>query len=177
MIDPKLLRADPAGVAQQLARRGYVLDVESARALEERRKHWQVEADGLRATRNAHAKKVAMAKAHAGDIAPLIAEAEALAIGLVQADAQLAAVQAELDAWHLGLPNLLHESVPDGLDASANVELRRWGTLPTFDFKPQDHVQLGERLGLDLDAAARISGARFSVMRGELSSTAGLASP
>jgi seryl-tRNA synthetase len=168
MIDPKLLRADPASVAQQLARRGYVLDVESARALEERRKHWQVETDRLRAARNANAKKVAMAKAHAQDIAPLIAEGEALTTGLVQADAGLAAVQAELDQWQLGLPNLLHESVPDGLDESANVELRRWGALPTFDFKPQDHVQIGERLGLDFEAAARISGARFAVMRGEL---------
>jgi seryl-tRNA synthetase len=168
MIDPKLLRADPAGVAQQLARRGYVLDVESARALEERRKHWQVETDRLRAARNANAKKVATAKAHAEDIAPLIAAAEALTNGLAQADAGLAAVQAELDEWQLGLPNLLHESVPDGLDESANVELRRWGALPTFDFKPQDHVQIGARLGLDFEAAARISGARFAVMRGEL---------
>ena len=168
MIDPKLLRADPARVAQQLARRGYVLDVEGARALEERRKHWQVETDRLRAARNANAKKVAMAKAHAQDMAPLIAEGEALTNGLVQADAGLAAVQAELDQWQLGLPNLLHESVPDGVDESANVELRRWGALPTFDFKPQDHVQIGERLGLDFEAAARISGARFAVMRGEL---------
>jgi seryl-tRNA synthetase len=168
MIDPKLLRADPTSVAQQLARRGYVLDVESARALEERRKHWQVETDRLRAARNANAKKVAMAKAHAQDIAPIIAEGEALTSGLVQADAALAAVQAELDEWQLGLPNLLHESVPDGLDESANVELRRWGALPTFDFKPQDHVQIGERLGLDFEVAARISGARFAVMRGEL---------
>jgi seryl-tRNA synthetase len=168
MIDPKLLRADPAGVAQQLARRGYVLDVESARALEERRKHWQVETDRLRAARNANAKKVATAKAHAEDIAPLIAAAEALTNGLAQADAGLAAVQAELDEWQLGLPNLLHESVPDGLDESGNVELRRWGALPTFDFKPQDHVQIGARLGLDFEAAARISGARFAVMRGEL---------
>jgi seryl-tRNA synthetase len=168
MIDPKLLRADPAGVAQQLARRGYVLDVESARALEERRKHWQVETDRLRAARNANAKKVATAKAHAEDIAPLIAAGEALTNGLAQADAGLAAVQAELDEWQLGLPNLLHESVPDGLDESANVELRRWGALPTFDFKPQDHVQIGARLGLDFEAAARISGARFAVMRGEL---------
>jgi seryl-tRNA synthetase len=168
MIDPKLLRADPAGVARQLARRGYVLDVESARALEARRKHWQVETDRLRAARNANAKKVATAKAHAQDIAPLIAAAEALTNGLAQADAGLAAVQAELDEWQLGLPNLLHESVPDGRDESANVELRRWGALPTFDFKPQDHVQIGERLGLDFEAAARISGARFAVMRGEL---------
>jgi len=168
MIDPKLLRADPAGVAQQLARRGYVLDVESARALEERRKHWQVETDRLRAARNANAKKVGMAKAHGQDMAPLIAEGDGLMSALAQADQELTAVQAALDEWQLGLPNLLHESVPEGRDETANVELRRWRTLPTFDFKPQDHVQLGERLGLDFEAAARISGARFAVLRGEL---------
>jgi seryl-tRNA synthetase len=168
MIDPKLLRADPAGVALKLARRGFVLDVESARALEERRKHWQVETDRLRAARNAIAKKVGMAKAHGQDIAAFIAEGDGLTSALEQADAALTGVQTELDDWQLGLPNLLHESVPDGHDESANVELRRWGTPPTFAFKPQDHVQVGERLGLDFEAAARISGARFAVMRGEL---------
>jgi hypothetical protein len=87
---------------------------------------------------------------------------------VAQADQELSAAQRELDAWQLELPNLLHESVPEGRDASANVEVRRWGKLPAFDFKPQDHVQVGERLGLDFESAARISGARFVVMRGEL---------
>ncbi len=168
MIDPKLLRADPAGVARQLVRRGYVLDVEFARALEERRKHWQVETDRLRAERNANAKKVGIAKAHGQDVALFIAEGERLMSALAQADQELSAVVAELDDWQLGLPNLLHESVPDGDDEGANVELRRCGRPPTFAFKPQDHVQVGERLGLDFESAARISGARFAVMRGEL---------
>ena len=168
MIDPKLIRADPASVAEKLARRGYVLDVESARALEERRKHWQVETDRLRAARNAHAKKVGTAKARGQDLAPLITDGDGLMRALESADQELAAVQAQLDEWQLGLPNLLHESVPDGHDATANVELRRWGTLRHFDFEPQDHVRVGERLGLDLEAAARMSGARFAVMRGEL---------
>ena len=109
-----------------------------------------------------------MAKAHGQDIAALIAEGDGLTSALAQAEEELTRVQAELDEWQLGLPNLLHESVPDGHDESANVELRRWGTPPTFAFKPQDHVQIGERLGLDFEAAARISGARFAVMRGEL---------
>jgi len=168
MIDPKLLRSDPAAVARNLARRGVVLDVAAFQALEERRKEWQIETDRLRATRNAAAKKVGMAKAQGQDTAALIAEGDAFASALAQADQELAAVQGELDAWQLGLPNLLHESVPDGRDENANVELRRWGKLRAFEFKPEDHVQVGARLGLDFEAAARISGARFAVMRGEL---------
>jgi seryl-tRNA synthetase len=168
MLDPKALRSDLAGIAQALARRGYVLDVERARALEERRKHWQIESDRLRAARNANAKKVGIAKARNDDAGPLIAEGEGLMSALSDADQGLADVARELDAWQLDLPNVLHESVPEGRDESANVELRRWGTLAPFDFKPRDHVELGERLGLDFEAAARISGARFAVMRGEL---------
>ena len=168
MIDPKLLRSDPAAVAQNLARRGVLLDVAAFTALDEKRKHWQIETDRLRATRNAAAKKVGMAKAAGQDTAALIAEGDALTSALQQADQELAVVQGGLDAWQLELPNLLHESVPDGRDETANVEVRRWGTLRAFDFKPQDHVQVGERLGLDFEAAARISGARFVVMRGEL---------
>jgi seryl-tRNA synthetase len=87
---------------------------------------------------------------------------------LAEAEQGLAAAQAAFDEWQLGLPNLLHPSVPDGRDESANVELRRWGTPRKFDFEPRDHVALGERLGLDFEAATRISGARFTVMLGEL---------
>jgi hypothetical protein len=168
MIDPKLLRSDPAAVAQNLARRGVLLDVAAFTGARGAAQTWQIETDRLRATRNAAAKKVGMAKAQGQDTAALIAEGDAFASALAQADQELAAVQGELDAWQLELPNLLHESVPDGRDENANVELRRWGTLRAFDFKPQDHVQVGERLGLDFEAAARISGARFAVMRGEL---------
>jgi seryl-tRNA synthetase len=168
MIDPKLLRSDPAAVAENLARRGAVMDVAAFMALEERRKHWQIETDRLRAARNAAAKKVGAAKAGGQDAAELIAAGDALTGAVAQADEELSAAQRELDAWQLELPNLLHESVPDGRDASANVEVRRWGRPPAFDFKPQDHVQVGERLGLDFESAARISGARFAVMRGEL---------
>ncbi|HEY6482299.1 MAG TPA: serine--tRNA ligase [Steroidobacteraceae bacterium] len=169
MIDPKLLRTDPQRVAANLARRGYSLDVAALQVLEEKRKPWQIESDRLRAQRNAHAKAVGMAKGKGDDVTALLAASEGLAAQLQGAEAALAGVQAELDAWQLGLPNLLHESVPDGHDESANVEVRRWGVPRTFDFPVRDHVELGERLGgLDFDAAARISGARFVVMRGQV---------
>jgi seryl-tRNA synthetase len=169
MIDPKLLRADPDAVARNLARRGYVLDVGALRALEERRKPWQVEVDRVRAERNSNAKAVGVAKARGEDAAGLIARSESLAADLVRAEGELDAVQQELEQWQLGLPNLLHNSVPDGRDESANIEITRWGEPRQFAFEPRDHLELGERLGgLDFAAAARISGARFVVMRGAL---------
>jgi seryl-tRNA synthetase len=169
MIDPKLLRSDPEAVARNLARRGFVLDVQALKALEDKRKPWQIEADRLRAERNANAKAVGMAKAKGGDVAALIANGEKLTRDLAGAEEQLTAVQRELEHWQLGLPNLLHESVPEGRDESANVEVRRWGEPRTLAFKPRDHVEIGERLGgLDFEAASRISGARFVVMRSQV---------
>ena len=166
MIDPKLLRSDPDAVARNLARRGFKLDVEALKALEDKRKPFQVEADRLRAERNANAKAVGMAKGKGQDVAPLIAKGEQLTRDLAKADEELVAVQAELEQWQLGLPNLLHDSVPDGKDETANVEVRRWGEPRQFSFKPRDHIEVGEKLGgLDFEAAARISGARFVVMK------------
>lgn len=167
MLDPKQLRADPEGVAANLARRGFRLDVAAFRALEERRRHWQIETDRLRAERNAGARAIGLAKARGEDITPLLARAEALTAELATAEASLGAIQAELEQWLLGLPNLLHDDVPDGSDETANVELRRWGSPPRFDFAPRDHVDLGAALGgLDFESAGRISGARFAVLRG-----------
>ena len=169
MIDPKLLRTDPDAVARNLARRGVELDVRALKALEDQRKPWAVEVDRLRAERNANAKAVGMAKARREDVTTLIARGEDLTAQLASAEAELAGVQAELDQWQLGLPNLLHDSVPEGRDESANVEVRRWGEPPRFDFAPRDHVEIGERLaGLDFEAAARIAGSRFVVMRGQV---------
>jgi seryl-tRNA synthetase len=169
MIDPKLLRSDPEAVARNLARRGFALDVERLRALEERRKIAQIESDRLRAERNANAKAVGMAKGRGEDAAALLARGEQITSELAAADAELTAVQSELDGWLLGLPNLLHESVPEGMGEADNREVRRWGTPRVFEFEPLDHVTLGERLGgLDFEAAARISGARFVVMRGQI---------
>jgi seryl-tRNA synthetase len=166
VIDPKLLRTDPDAVARNLARRGYTLDVAALRALEEKRKPWAVEVDRLRAERNANAKAVGMAKGRGEDAAELIAKGESLTAGLAQAERELLAVHEELEQWQLGLPNLLHDSVPEGGDESANREIRRWGEPRRFTFKPRDHVEVGERLGgLDFAVATRISGARFVVMR------------
>src|SRR5882762_7465918 len=152
-----------------MARRGMTLDVEALRALEEKRKPWQVESDRLRAERNANAKAVGMAKGKGQDAAALIAKGEGLTDDLAKAEQALTAVQEELERWQMGLPNLLHDSVPDGADEQSNVEVRRWGQTRTFDFKPLDHIAIGEKLGgLDFEAATRMSGARFVVMRAQV---------
>ena len=169
MIDPKLLRSSTEEVARNLARRGYRLDVQALQQLEERRRHWQIETDRLRAARNGHAKAVGQARGRGEDIAPLMQAGEDLAQQLSGADAELSNVQSALERWQLDLPNLLHESVPDGTDESANVEVARHGEPRQFTFEPRDHVALGEGLALlDFEAASRISGARFAVMRGSL---------
>ncbi len=168
MLDPKLLRSDLTGVAAQLARRGFLLDVEKVAALEEQRKAVQIEADRLRAERNANAKAVGQAKGQGQDAAPLLALGESLGAMLQEAQGKLERIQAELSSLQLELPNILHESVPEGRDESANVEVRRWGEPRRLPFEPKDHVAIGERLGMDFEAAGRISGARFVVMSGGL---------
>ena len=169
MLDSKQLRTDTEAVAKNLAKRGFVLDLEAFRALEERRKQIQIEADRLRAERNSNAKAVGMAKGKGEDASELLKRGESLTHALAIAEADLERVQAESDQWLMGLPNLLHDSVPEGRDESANVEVRRHGTPREFDFQPADHVDVGTRLGgLDFEAAARISGARFMVLRGSL---------
>jgi len=167
VLDSKLLRADAASVAANLARRGFTLDTAAYAALEEQRKKAQVESDRVRSERNANAKAVGMAKGKGEDASELLKRGEQLTQELATADADITRVQSQLDAFALGLPNLLHESVPEGRDESANRELRRWGEPRKFDFVPKDHVAIGEKLGgLDFESAAKISGARFSVMRG-----------
>ena len=134
MLDPKLLRADPQGVAANLARRGFHLDVAAFGALEEKRKSAQVESDRVRAERNANAKAVGMAKGRKEDASALLARAEELTQQLDASDAAINAVQAELDNLLLGIPNLLHDSVPEGRDEAANQEVRRWGEPRKLDF-------------------------------------------
>ncbi len=168
MLDPKLLRSDLPGVAAQLARRGFVLDTVGFSALEEQRKAVQVDANRLRAERNAGAKAVGQAKAKGQDVAHLLARGDALGEELQAVEKQLDVIQAELAALQMGLPNLLHPSVPEGRDEAANVEVRRWGSVPVFDFEPKDHVAIGDKMGMDFEAAGRISGARFVVMTGHL---------
>jgi seryl-tRNA synthetase len=167
VLDSKLLRADAAGVAANLSRRGFTLDVAAFNALEEQRKKAQVESDRVRSERNANAKAVGMAKGKKEDATALLKRGEQLTQELEKADADITRIQAQLDEFTLGLPNLLHDSVPEGRDESANREVRRWGEPRRFDFTPRDHVDLGEKLGgLDFESAAKISGARFSVLRG-----------
>jgi seryl-tRNA synthetase len=168
VLDPKLLRSDLPGVAGALARRGFVLDVAVFAALEEQRKGLQIEADRLRSERNANAKTVGFAKAKNQDVAALLAAGESLGAALQGVEKQLQSVQAQITDLQMGLPNILDASVPDGRDESANVEVRRWGMPREFDFEPKDHVALGEPLGMDFEAAGRISGARFVVMSGKL---------
>jgi len=169
MLDPKILRSDPDAVAANLAKRGFKLDVAQLNQLEESRKKWQVRADELRNEKNVHAKKVGGAKARGEDIAPLLQQVATLGDELAAAEAEFVKVQAELEKITLGLPNMLHESVPVGADETANVEIRRWGEPRKFAYKPLDHVELGEKLGqLDFEAASKISGARFTVLTGPL---------
>ncbi len=169
MIDPKLLRTATADVARNLARRGTAFDADRYLELEEARKSLQVETESLQSERNASAKSVGKAKADGKDIEPLLAAVKELGDRLEAAKAGLEDVQQELRTIELGLPNLLDDDVPDGSDESDNAEIRRWGQPPDFDFDARDHIELGDMLGmLEFDAAAKISGARFVVMRGAL---------
>jgi len=168
MLDPRLLRSDIEAVRRALARRGFELDVARYEALESRRKALQTRVQELQSRRNARSKAIGRAKAAGEDIAPLREEVAAIGRELEAAEGELRALLAELEAFQLAIPNLPHESVPDGADESANREVRRWGEPPAFDFEPLDHVALGARHGwLDFEAAARLSGARFVVLRGE----------
>ena len=169
MIDPKLLRNATADVAANLARRGAEFDAANYLELEERRKLLQVQTETLRGERNASAKSIGKAKAQGEDIEPLLAAVKDLGDKLEAAESELEDVQQQLSDIELGLPNLLADEVPDGNDETDNVELRQWGTPASFDFEARDHIELGNTLGqLDFDAAAKISGARFAILRGPL---------
>lgn len=165
MLDSKYLRTDPEAVAANLARRGYTLDVERFRELEAERKTLQIRADELRNQRNRDSKKIGHAKAAGEDIQPLLDEVADLGDQLKATEEGLQRVQEAVNAILLDAPNLVADSVPDGADESDNLELRRWGEPPVFAFEPKDHVDLGL---LDFEAAARISGARFVVLRAEV---------
>ena len=169
MLDSKLLRSNLQDVADRLASRGFVLDVARIEALEEQRKTVQTRTEALQAERNARSKSIGQAKQRGEDIAPLMADVERMASELGAGKVELDAIQTELDAILLGLPNLPHESVPVGADEDGNVEVRRWGTPATFDFEVKDHVALGEKFGwLDFETAAKLSGARFALLRGPI---------
>ncbi len=169
MLDPRLFRTDIEATANKLARRGFMLDTAALADLEEKRKRVQVVTQQLQAERNAKSKAIGMAKARGEDTSKLMEEVADLGAALKQAETELARIQSELREVMLGIPNLPHESVPDGKDETANVEVRRWGEPPRFDFTPKDHVALGAALGMmDFDTAAKIAGARFVVLHGAL---------
>ncbi|MDJ0906700.1 MAG: serine--tRNA ligase [Woeseiaceae bacterium] len=169
MIDPKLLRQDAAAVAANLARRGFEFDTDAYAALEEKRKALQVETEELRKERNTSSKNIGKAKAQGEDIAPLLEAVKDLGDKLDSNEAELQAVLDEIRSIELGLPNLIADDVPVGNTEDDNTEVRRWGTPTELDFKPKDHVELGENLAqLDFESASKISGSRFAVMTGGL---------
>ena len=169
MLDPALLRNHLVGTAARLKTRGYELDVASIESLESDRKRLATETQELQALRNARSRSIGQAKARGEDVAPIMAEVAGIGDGLKANEAALAEVQQKLSAIALGIPNLPHESTPVGKDESENVEVSRRGTPRSFDFAVKDHVELGERHGwLDGEAGAKLSGARFTVLRGRL---------
>ncbi|HSH47497.1 MAG TPA: serine--tRNA ligase [Halomonas sp.] len=169
MLDPKLLRSDLHQVAERLATRGFVLDTERLSILESRRRELQADTEQLQGERNTRSKAIGKAKAAGEDIQPLLDTVSDLGDRLDAAKARLAEVQAEWDAIVSGIPNLPHDSVPVGRDEDDNVELHRWGAPASYDFKVRDHVDLGaKKSDLDLDLAAKLTGARFAVMRGPI---------
>ncbi len=169
MLDPGLLRTQLEETAAQLKRRGYDLDTAAIEALESDRKQLQIRTQELQAERNSRSKGIGQAKARGEDIQPLLDEVAGLGERLKDAEQALQDVKAKLHDIALGMPNLPDESVPEGDNEAGNVEHSRWGEPRTFDFEVKDHVELGERHGwLDGDTGAKLSGARFTVMRGQL---------
>ena len=169
MLDINLFRNDMARVASGLAQRGAVVDVARFEALEARRKDIQTRTQDAQAKRNALSKQIGIAKGQGADASALLAEVAGLGDELKSQENALQDVQTQLRDFLLDLPNLSHASTPIGKSADDNVEVRRWGTPPAFDFAAKEHADLGEGLGLlDFAAAAKMSGARFSFLRGDL---------
>ncbi len=170
MLDPNLLRQQPADLAARLRdTRGFDLDAAALESLESERKQIQMRTQELQNLRNTRSRAIGQAKAQGGDVAALMAEVAGFGDELKASEARLEVIQAELEAIALGIPNLPHASVPAGSDETGNVEQHRWGTPRSFGFAVKDHVELGARNGwLDGDAGARLSGARFTVLRGQL---------
>lgn len=164
MLDIKLLREKPEEVAIQLKKRGFDLDVNKLRALEARRKKLQLDTERLQSERNQRSKTIGQLKAAGQPIDALLTEVNATEISLDTIDkVGLPAVQKELQAFYEKIPNIPHTSVPIGASEDDNIEIKRWGTIPHFDFEPKDHVALGGA-NLDFEAAAQLTGARFVVL-------------
>ncbi len=169
MLDPRRLRNELEETAALLARRGFTLDVEGLRALDRQRKALQVETQALQKERNTRSKSIGQAKASGEDITPLLAQVANLGDRLKTVETSLSRLQTQVETIFLDIPNLPDPSVPEGSDETHNIEVRRWGEPPEFDFPVRDHVEIGERLGgLDFEAAAKLSGSRFVVMHGPI---------
>ena len=169
MLDPKLFRSDLNSIVEQLKKRNFAFDAVAFEALETKRKTFQVETEQLQSERNTKSKSIGKAKAAGEDIQPLLDEVAGLGEKLDKAKVQLAEVQSEMDGILMGIPNLLHESVPVGKDEDDNVEIRKWGEPKTFDFEVKDHVDLGAVNGwLDFETASKLTGSRYVVMHGQM---------
>ncbi|HNH43142.1 MAG TPA: serine--tRNA ligase [Agitococcus sp.] len=169
MLDAKLLRSQPDVVAARLQCRQVELDTAKLQAFEEQRKSLQTETETLQAERNAGAKKIGIAKKNGEDVAPIMARMQEVNERLETVKVELENLQHDINAFSMAIPNLPHESVPQGKGEEDNVEVRRWGNIPQFDFEPKDHADLGEALGLiDFATATKITGSRFSVIKGGL---------
>ncbi len=168
MLDIQALRTDLEEVRTRLALRAYPLDTARFEALDAARKARQTEMQDIQAKRNASSKQIGILKSKGEDTTAIMAEVADLGAQLSAAEASYHAVQDELDAWLLTIPNLPHESVPAGRDETENVEVRRVGTPRAFDFTPKDHIDIGTPLGLDAEAGAALAGARFTVLRGSI---------
>lgn len=169
MLDPKLVRSEPEIVAGKLSQRGFVLDVERIKVLEEQRKALQIETEQLQNERNIRSKNIGKAKAAGEDIEPLLKEVESFKNQLEEKKQALNEVQDAFDTILHAMPNLLDDKVPPGKDETANVEVRCWGEPGQYDFEIKDHLDLGEQSGgLDFSRAVKITGSRFVLMRGEI---------
>jgi seryl-tRNA synthetase len=166
MIDIQLLRKDIDTVATRLAARKFQLDVAGFNALEAERKAIQTRTEELQGKRNSLSKQIGMLKGKGEDTSGVMAEVAGLGDELKANEAGLAEVQRKMAEFMAAIPNLPHESVPSGVDETGNVEVRKIGTPPTFDFEAKDHVDIGEKLGLDFETATKLTGSRFSVMKG-----------
>jgi len=166
MIDIQLLRKDIDNVAARLATRKFQLDVSAFNALEAERKAIQIRTEELQGKRNSLSKQIGMLKGKGEDTTAVMAEVAGLGDELKANEAALADVQRKMADFMEAIPNLPHESVPSGQDETGNVEVRKFGTPPRFDFEVKDHVDIGEKLGLDFDTATKLTGSRFSVMKG-----------
>lgn len=169
MLDPKLLRTDLDAIATKLAKKGYSFDTDRFNELESSRKTLQTQTEQLQSERKTQAAKIGMAAKAGEDIAPLKAEGERIKQQLEQLAGDYKQVQDQLDAMLMGIPNVPDDSVPEGDSEDDNVEVLVWGEPPQFDFEPLDHVDLGAKQGgLDFETAAKITGSRFAVMRGNM---------